>query len=337
MQIGFKRGSLVRGRTPLVCVPLLEGEALRGGALGELDAAAGGMLAALDRSGDFSGKYGSSVLLYNPAATGPRRILVLGAGKAELLDLERVRQTASRAVKRAAELGVGEIDLQFPARSALPIGDLAQALTEGSRLGDYRYDQYLTARDGNSRSVQSVTLVAPQDLDRSSVETGIERGTILGDVVCKVRDMVNAPANELTPTEMANRASASAKRYGYQAEILERRDIKRLGYGRAERGRTRQRPTAAIHHSRVRRRRQEICAAVRRRRQRSHLRRRRHLHQTGPEDGRDEGRHGRRRFGDRSRRSRGAAAPAGARRRPRAGHRESVGRQRLSSLGTSCG
>jgi len=231
MQIGFKRGSLVRGRTPLLCVPLLEGEALRGGVLGELDAAVGGMLGALDRSGDFSGKYGSSVLLYNPAASGPRRVLVVGAGKADQLDLERVRQTASRAIKRASELGVAELDLQFPTRSVLPSGDLAQALTEGSLLGDYRYDQYLTARDGNNRSVQSVTLVSSQDLDTRTVEAGIERGAILGDVVCRVRDMVNAPANELTPTEMANRAAASAKRHGYQAEVLERRDIKRLGMG----------------------------------------------------------------------------------------------------------
>jgi leucyl aminopeptidase len=231
MQIGFKRGSLARDKSALLCVPVLEGESLKAGDLGELDAAVGGMLSALDRSGDFTGKYGSATLLYNPEPAGPRRVLVLGAGKADQLDLERVRQTASRAAKRASELGVGELDIQFPARTAFPVRDLAQALAEGSLLGDYRYDQYLTARDGNSRAVKSVTLVAGRDLDRSMVNSGIERGAVLGDVVCRVRDMVNAPANELTPTEMANRAVAAAKRHGYHAEVLERRDIKKLGMG----------------------------------------------------------------------------------------------------------
>ena len=54
---------------------------------------------------------------------------------------------------------------------------------------------------------------------------------LLGDVVCQVRDMVNAPANELTPTEMASRAVHAATKHGFKAEVLEKRDIQRLGMG----------------------------------------------------------------------------------------------------------
>lgn len=232
MQIGFKRGAPARLRLPLLCVPLVEGEKLRGGWLGELDAACGGVLGAVARSGDFTGRLGSQTLIYNPRPGGPRRILLLGVGSAESVDLERVRQTAARAVKRGAELGADEIGIVFPARLRQDVRTLAVALTEGCALGDYRFDKYLSAaRDKGKRGVQSVTFVAVTDADAAAAAAGIRRGLILGEAVCKARDMVNAPANELTPTEMANRAAASAKQYGYRAEILEHKDMAKLGMG----------------------------------------------------------------------------------------------------------
>lgn len=232
MHVKFQRGSLARLRTPLVCVPLFEQESLRGGPLAELDGACGGLLSAVDRSGDFTGKLWSQVLLYNPQPSGPRRILLLGVGRKDQLDLERVRQAACRAVKRAGELGVDELVIHFPARRPVEPQALAQALVEGGVLGDYRYDQYLTTRESNGgKRVPLLAFVATSDVDRAAVQAGIDRGLVLGDVVCKVRDMVNAPANELTPAEMANRASTSARKFGYRCEVLERRDMKRLGMG----------------------------------------------------------------------------------------------------------
>jgi leucyl aminopeptidase len=125
---------------------------------------------------------------------------------------------------------VEDLSLLFPQRVPGPSSQVAQALAEGCALGEYRFDKYLSsARDENGRALQTVTLVAPHDVDKASVEQGIARGAILGDVVSKVRDMVNAPANELTPTEMAERASVSARAHGYKAEIFEKRDITRLG------------------------------------------------------------------------------------------------------------
>jgi leucyl aminopeptidase len=231
MQVSLKQGSPGRLRMPLLCIPLFEGEKLHGGLLADLDAACGGLLAAVERSGDFTGKLWSHVLLYNPSEAGPRRILLLGVGKPDQMDLERVRQAACRAVRRAGEMGTTQIAILFPTRSHFDAGALAQALTEGAVLGDYRYEQYVTTRENGARHVQEVTLLCTREVDTAAAHKGIEVGLVLSDVVCKVRDMVNAPANEITPTEMANRATASAKEYGYQAEVFERSDIKKLGMG----------------------------------------------------------------------------------------------------------
>ena len=89
MRVSFERGDLAALRTPLLCVPLFEGESFRGG---PLDQATGGVMGAVARSGDFTGKLGNQALVYNPREQGPQRILLVGVGRAEDLDLERVRQ-----------------------------------------------------------------------------------------------------------------------------------------------------------------------------------------------------------------------------------------------------
>ena len=231
MEVKLKQGNPAQQRVPLLCVPLFEGEKLRAEPFKALDAACRGQLGAVERSGDFTGKLWSQTLLYNPSAAGPRRILLLGVGKDEQLDFERVRQAASRAVRRAGELGQTELTIVFPMRTSLGAEPIAQALAEGAVLGDYRYDPYLTARDNGPKHVDSVTLLAARPADAAAAHAGISRGLVLGDVVCKVRNMVNAPANELHPTEMANRAVNSAREHGYRAEVLERADMKRLGMG----------------------------------------------------------------------------------------------------------
>jgi leucyl aminopeptidase len=231
MEVVYKRGAPARLRTPLLCVPLFEGESLRAGAMGELDAACGGALGALARSGDFSGRLWTQALLYNPNAGGPRRVLALGVGDRAHLDLERVRQAAARAVKRASDLGVDEFAILFPTRPPFAAQDVAQALTEGTMLGAYRYDRYLTARDGQVRKPKTATFLVQEDPPQEALQTGIGRGLVLGDVVCSARDMVNAPGNELTPTEMAQRAATAAKRHGYRCTVLERREIQKLGMG----------------------------------------------------------------------------------------------------------
>jgi leucyl aminopeptidase len=89
----------------------------------------------------------------------------------------------------------------------------------------------LTVRDGGTRRTRNVTLLVNDVPARAALQAGIDRGLVLGDVVCTARDMVNAPGNELTPTEMANRAAAAAKRHGYRCEVFERREIQKIGMG----------------------------------------------------------------------------------------------------------
>jgi leucyl aminopeptidase len=227
MQIHIRRGHLARLRVPLLCVPLHEGERLQPD-LVALDKSCGGAIGAVLRARDFRGKLGTQVTLYNTKPAGPRRIVLLGAGKQSELDLERMRQVAARAVVRAGELGVTAPALLFPAPREAGDAAMAQALAEGGVLGSYRYDKYRSESDDEPAPVRSLTLVAVRRLDAGAAD-GVRRAEVLADVVRKTRDMVNAPANELTPAAMAALARDAARAHGYRAKVLERADAEKLG------------------------------------------------------------------------------------------------------------
>jgi leucyl aminopeptidase len=206
---------------------MFEGEKIEHGPIAELDRTAGRIITAVLQVGDFKGRLWSDVTLYNPRPSGPRRILLLGVGAEKDLDLERIRQAAARAVQKTGQLGASSLALLFPMRTQLGAADVAQALAEGCLLGDYAYDKYKSS--SRRTRVETVQLVAADRLERGAAEAGVHTGTILAEATCSARDMVNAPANELTPTEMAERALASAKKHGFQGKALERKDILKLG------------------------------------------------------------------------------------------------------------
>jgi leucyl aminopeptidase len=64
-----------------------------------------------------------------------------------------------------------------------------------------------------------------------SYEAGLARGEVIAGGIILARDMVNEPANHLTPAAMAETASQLAAETGLRLEVLERADMARLGMG----------------------------------------------------------------------------------------------------------
>jgi len=100
---------------------------------------------------------------------------------------------------------------------------------EGALLGTYAFKKYLHS-DDNGRGITQVWLVAAK-ASTASLEQAMHKGSVLAEATNFARDLVNEPPNVLTPTELANRASAMAKQFGLACEILERAQMQELGMG----------------------------------------------------------------------------------------------------------
>lgn len=151
-----------------------------------------------------------------------RRFVLVGLGARTQFDSERARVAAAKAHGRAAELGARTLCWELPHRVPDAV---AAALVQGTMLHAYRYERY---RPKAERPAVERLIVSAHD----DVSEAVAAATIVGTAQNRARDLVNAPANELTPTALAQSAEASAERLPHlSARILDEEEIRAAGMG----------------------------------------------------------------------------------------------------------
>jgi leucyl aminopeptidase len=211
----------------VLVVDVFEGEKLEGDVLAELDKRSGGVITSLIESGEFSGKSGESAYVHTPGDLKARRLLLLGAGKADEFNTDVVRKMAGIAARMLRGKKVHSI--AFLRRSQLPIGESAQAATEGALLALFDPDKYQTS-DKTESHLETIAFVATKG-DPDELLRGIRRGQIIAEATNFAREVINEPSNVMTPTELARRAEEVAREFGLGIDVLDEARMKELGMG----------------------------------------------------------------------------------------------------------
>jgi leucyl aminopeptidase len=196
MRASFRRGNPTETSADTLCVGLFEGQPPPR----SIDEALGGRLGRLVESGEAKGSFKKVAVLHPDGDGGPARVLVVGLGKRDELDSERIRVAAAVALRRAADLSARSIAWAVP-EGADPEAT-ARALAEGTLLAAYKFDRYKSTRDEtDGNGVEQLEVASDQDLDRA-----IEQSAIVVEHQNVARDLQNLPSNELTPSKLAEHA-----------------------------------------------------------------------------------------------------------------------------------
>jgi leucyl aminopeptidase len=188
-----------------------------------LDERTGGRLSRLIEQGEFEGEAGEACVVH---LDDGRRLAVAGLGEPERIDADAVRTAAAAVARRAEHVG-GTIAWTIDESLPLAPGEQAKALVEGTVLGAYDPGRWKT-ENGRRREITTISL-ASADTGLASVA---ERAATVSEWVNAARDLANAPPNELTPEELAERAGELAQQAGsVTVEALDRAGITALGMG----------------------------------------------------------------------------------------------------------
>jgi leucyl aminopeptidase len=139
-------------------VAVFEGEKPERGVLAEIDRRSKGVVSSLVETGEFTGKSGESAYVHNPGDMKARRLLLLGVGKKEEFTTDGVRKLAGTAARTLR--GKKARSFALLRRSQLPVGEGAQAATEGALISLFDPDKYHTS-DKTENPLQAMALVAP--------------------------------------------------------------------------------------------------------------------------------------------------------------------------------
>ncbi|MFC1923832.1 leucyl aminopeptidase [Chloroflexota bacterium] len=211
---------------------LFEGVSQPGGATAAVDKALDGAISQLIASGEIKGKLGENNLIHTLGKIPANRVLVAGLGKQQELNVDRVRRVTSEAcrflrkkgVKRVATIthgaGVGGIE---PEKAA-------QAIAEGSILGLYTFRRHVT-KEPEPTEIEELIILEREEKKLHQLEKGCATGKLMAEATNFARDMINEPANFMTPSDMAKMAEKVAAEYDLGYTVLEREKMQELGMG----------------------------------------------------------------------------------------------------------
>ena len=195
--------------------------------LTDLDRRSGGQIKAILDAEKFLGKAGQVTHVHTPTLAA-LRLVVAGLGPRKGLTLEIVRRGAAAALRRARDLGARTVAIEVLGER-LPDGQRAHAVVEGAILGTYTFDRY--KREKADKAVEELRVLAPQGRAAREVEAGARRGEIFAGATWFARDLVNAPANDVHPTHLAQVAAQVAKEAGLTLKVYDRAECAKMGMG----------------------------------------------------------------------------------------------------------
>jgi leucyl aminopeptidase len=232
MEIKVIAGDITKTEAGAIILGLFEGVKRPDGDLAVADKALGGAISQLISQGEIKGKLREVTIIHSLGKLPAAKVVVAGLGKKAELSLDGVRMAVGEACRLLQQRGVGDA-----ATIALGAGvggiamdGAAQAVTEGALLGAYSFRRHMTEKAEHGE-LKRLTIVAADKSKLSILKQGSDKGRVLAEATRLARDMVNEPANYMTPSHMAKTAAGLAKAYGLKLEVLERGQMRKLGMG----------------------------------------------------------------------------------------------------------
>ncbi len=209
----------------LIVLPIFEGEPLSGVALAA-DEATGGAIERALGARELQGRPYEFFITPTTRGWKAARIATIGGGRRAECDTERLRRMAAAAALQARQRRVATV--AWVDTTDLGPASAAQAAAEGLMLSAFSGDVYKSGERLGAPPERFV-IAAPGAGD--DVTAAVERGRILGESCNLARGLCNEPANVLTPTVFAERATAIAREAGLSVEVLDESAIANLRMG----------------------------------------------------------------------------------------------------------
>ena len=225
--VGFTTAKFVEKGTLVLALP-------ENGKLGKLaqklDKKIGGALSRAIKIKKFKGSAGANFTLLAPPNAKLDRIVVVGLGKAAkltALEAEKFGGTVLGATQTASHV---TLLLEGIDKLAIAPDVLAARAGIGALLRAYKFEHYKTKNKSKAALSRLVIASTASPANITGARKIYRDLKAVADGTLLARDLVNEPANILTPPEFAKRAKKLSK-LGVKVEVLSEAQMKKLGMG----------------------------------------------------------------------------------------------------------
>ena len=194
-----------------------------------LDDASSGAITAILKTGDFKGSPSETLMLYKLDGVKASRVLLLGCGEKEKLDIKALNKISQATSKTTKDSSIKTMSLYF----ADLLEDSSQSIIQTIvAFADNRYQlQTYKSKKKDEAALEEVRISSIAAFDKKA-ETALKNGISITQGMALSRDLANHPGNVCTPTFIADTATDLANDFdNIDIDILEESDMEKLGMG----------------------------------------------------------------------------------------------------------
>ena len=161
----------------------------------------------------FEGKFGETYLIHTLGQIPADKVLIIGFGKKEEFDANKMREAVAKAVKKLQQIKAKNACFDFDINA-----DYGKSAAIGAMIADYAFDKY---KNKKADRLDEITFA-------KFSEKEVAEGIIFANAMKLTRDLANEPAQFATPSKLAEVAKNIE---GIQTQIFEKDEIERMGMG----------------------------------------------------------------------------------------------------------
>ncbi|NHZ40978.1 leucyl aminopeptidase [Massilia aquatica] len=190
----------------------------------------GGDITAALKSGDITGKAGSTLLLRGMSGTGAARVLLVGLGNDETVSEKSFTSAVNATLKAFASLGAADAIIALPMTDVKErdVSWAVRTIVCAAHESVFRTDGQKSKKDPAPAGVRKITLA----LDATGeVKTALAQAIAIANGMDLTKELGNLSANVCTPTYLADTARKLARDYKFDVEVLDRKQLQALKMG----------------------------------------------------------------------------------------------------------
>jgi len=223
-------GDIAQIEADAIVVNIFEGVEQPGGATAAVDKALNGAISSLVSRGEIKGKFGEISIVHTFGKLPSRMVAIAGLGKRQDFNVDKIRGITGEFCRALRKLNCHKIAtiLHGAGIGGVELEASAEAITEGALLGLYSFTKY---KKPEYEDVEEMLIVVREKEKVPIMETDIAKGKVIASATNLARDMVNEPANYMTPSQMAEAAKEIASKCNLEFKVFDREDMEAMGMG----------------------------------------------------------------------------------------------------------
>lgn len=177
----------------------------------------------LTKSRNFTGKLGET---YANVLPGSENLILVGLGPKDKFDYDVLRTMAYQAMEIVTKLNLDKANFIIPEMKELADPQALKAIMEGALQSSYRFDKYKSEDKHKDQTELSICLEAKWMDGKEEILEEMEN---IMDGVSLARDLINEPANVLTPKKLADLAKETLEPVGVKVTVYDENEIEQMG------------------------------------------------------------------------------------------------------------